>query len=249
MQILADAYGHALVSPRARANARADDRATTTCISVVQAGRIAAAHAGPRARRARDRKAFGLGVHALLGQLDRDRSGRVSRRASRARARCASTTPPARWQRTRSSTRPRVCARSPASIWPTSICTSTSIGGGNIDGPSAGLAIFLALYSALTKKPLPQNIAVTGEISIQGKRARRSAASSRNSTPRAKRGCARIMIPKENAREHRRDACRLDVIPVATVEALRELGMDQARPHGARAVRPAATCARRPERR
>jgi ATP-dependent Lon protease len=42
------------------------------------------------------------------------------------------------------------------------------IGGGKIDGPSAGVAIFLAIYSALTKKALPQSLAVTGEVSIQG---------------------------------------------------------------------------------
>ena len=42
------------------------------------------------------------------------------------------------------------------------------IGGGNIDGPSAGLAFFLALYSALTKTPLPQDVAVTGEVSLTG---------------------------------------------------------------------------------
>ena len=38
------------------------------------------------------------------------------------------------------------------------------VGGGNIDGPSAGLAIFLALYSAITKTPLPQDVAITGEL-------------------------------------------------------------------------------------
>ena len=43
------------------------------------------------------------------------------------------------------------------------------IGGGNIDGPSAGLAFFLALYSALTHTPLPQDVAVTGEVSLAGK--------------------------------------------------------------------------------
>jgi len=42
------------------------------------------------------------------------------------------------------------------------------VGGGNIDGPSAGVAIALALYSALTNKPLRQDVAVTGEISLQG---------------------------------------------------------------------------------
>ena len=41
-------------------------------------------------------------------------------------------------------------------------------GGVQKDGPSAGLAMFLALYSAINKKPLPQ-IAVTGEIDLSGK--------------------------------------------------------------------------------
>lgn len=43
------------------------------------------------------------------------------------------------------------------------------IGGGRIDGPSAGVAITLALISCLFKRPLRQDIAVTGEVSIQGK--------------------------------------------------------------------------------
>ena len=42
------------------------------------------------------------------------------------------------------------------------------IGGGNIDGPSAGTAILIALISAITQKPIRQDIAITGEISIQG---------------------------------------------------------------------------------
>ena len=43
------------------------------------------------------------------------------------------------------------------------------VGGGNIDGPSAGLGIFLSIYSAFKEWPIPQNIAVTGELSIRGK--------------------------------------------------------------------------------
>lgn len=42
------------------------------------------------------------------------------------------------------------------------------IGGAEVDGPSAGAAIFLALYSALLNKPVRQNIAVSGELSIKG---------------------------------------------------------------------------------
>ena len=42
------------------------------------------------------------------------------------------------------------------------------IGGGNIDGPSAGTAILAAIVSAVTGAAVRQNVAVTGEISLQG---------------------------------------------------------------------------------
>lgn len=42
------------------------------------------------------------------------------------------------------------------------------VGGGNIDGPSAGAAIFLAILSAVKGIPLQQDCAVTGEISLRG---------------------------------------------------------------------------------
>jgi ATP-dependent Lon protease len=42
------------------------------------------------------------------------------------------------------------------------------VGGGQVDGPSAGAAIFLALYSVVQRVPLPQDVAVTGEIALSG---------------------------------------------------------------------------------
>ncbi|MCR3920934.1 MAG: Lon family ATP-dependent protease [Firmicutes bacterium] len=42
------------------------------------------------------------------------------------------------------------------------------IGGGQIDGPSAGLAVVMALLSAIKGWPISQQVAVTGEISLQG---------------------------------------------------------------------------------
>ncbi len=43
------------------------------------------------------------------------------------------------------------------------------VGGGDIEGPSAGTAILLAILSAVRDVPIYQDIAVTGELSIQGK--------------------------------------------------------------------------------
>lgn len=43
------------------------------------------------------------------------------------------------------------------------------IGGAKIDGPSAGAAITVCIISALLNKPVRQDVAVTGEISLRGK--------------------------------------------------------------------------------
>jgi ATP-dependent Lon protease len=91
------------------------------------------------------------------------------------------------------------------------------IGGGNIDGPSAGLAIFLALYSALTKTPLPQDIAITGELSIQGK-VRPVGGIVEKLYAARQAGMRAILVPKENMREIDRSLAGIDVIPIASVE-------------------------------
>ena len=42
------------------------------------------------------------------------------------------------------------------------------VGGGRIDGPSAGAAITISIISALLEKPIRQDVAITGEISLRG---------------------------------------------------------------------------------
>ncbi|HEY1976702.1 MAG TPA: Lon family ATP-dependent protease [Candidatus Baltobacteraceae bacterium] len=103
------------------------------------------------------------------------------------------------------------------------------VGGGNIDGPSAGLAIFLALYSAVTKTPLPQDVAITGELSIQGK-VRGVGGIVEKLYAARQAGMRCVIVPKENAREIDASLAGLEVLPVTGVEqVLRELGLHRRR--------------------
>lgn len=72
------------------------------------------------------------------------------------------------------------------------------IGGGNIDGPSAGTAITLAIYSALEQRPIPQNVAVTGEISLQGQIKAVGGIQEKLYGAR-QAGIRKVLLPKENA--------------------------------------------------
>ncbi len=70
-------------------------------------------------------------------------------------------------------------------------------GGVPLDGPSAGIAVAVAIYSAVTGKPCDGRVAMTGELSIRGLVkpvggivAKMEAA--------AQAGCARVLIPRDN---------------------------------------------------
>jgi len=95
------------------------------------------------------------------------------------------------------------------------------VGGGQIDGPSAGCAITLAIISALQGKPLKQNVAVTGEISIQGKV--KAVGGILEKIYGAKQaGISTVLIPEENAKDVPRDLKNITVVPVQTIHKAME---------------------------
>ncbi len=91
------------------------------------------------------------------------------------------------------------------------------IGGGNIDGPSAGVAILAALVSAVTKKPLRQDVAVTGEISLAG-RVRPVGGVFEKAYGAKQAGISSLVIPKENDKDIPKGHLGLDIHAVETVE-------------------------------
>lgn len=74
------------------------------------------------------------------------------------------------------------------------------IGGGNIDGPSAGTAILTAIVSAVTQRPIRQDTAITGEISLQGK-IRPVGGVFEKAYGAKQAGITRLLIPRENDKD------------------------------------------------
>ena len=91
------------------------------------------------------------------------------------------------------------------------------IGGGRIDGPSAGTAIVAAIISAITNKPIRQDVAITGEISIQGK-VKAVGGVFEKAYGAKQAGITRMIIPKENEKDIPQGHLDLMVFPVADVE-------------------------------
>ncbi|OIQ59242.1 Lon protease 2 [Moorella thermoacetica] len=114
------------------------------------------------------------------------------------------------------------------------------VGGGNIDGPSAGLAITAAIISAVQERPVRQDVAVTGEISIRGKV--KPVGGVMEKIYGAKQaGMKLVLLPAENAAEVPDSLQGIAVQPVATVEeALDYLLMDPAGGRGRRRNRAGA---------
>ena len=91
------------------------------------------------------------------------------------------------------------------------------IGGGQIDGPSAGLAILSVLISVITEKPLRQDVAVTGEVSIRGKL--KAVGGVFEKAYGAKQaGVNVLIIPKENDKDIPADHLGLSVRPLESAE-------------------------------
>lgn len=86
-------------------------------------------------------------------------------------------------------------------------------GGMPVDGPSAGISIATAIYSAINKQKVNRFVAMTGEISILGSvkaiggvKAKISAA--------FKGGAKKVIIPQENYEESLSEIGEIEIIPV-----------------------------------
>lgn len=91
-------------------------------------------------------------------------------------------------------------------------------GGIPVDGPSAGAAMFLAVYSAFTKTPVPNEIALTGEVNLHGQVLPVGGVEEKLEAAR-EAGAKRVFIPAENWKAVYGEM-EIEVIPVEDVREL-----------------------------
>lgn len=90
-------------------------------------------------------------------------------------------------------------------------------GGVPIDGPSAGVTIATAVYSAIHNIPVDNRVAMTGEVSIRGQvKPIGGVVAKVEAAKRA--GCRKVIIPKENWQEIFNEMAGIEVVAVETLQ-------------------------------
>ncbi|XZH19906.1 Lon family ATP-dependent protease [Clostridium perfringens] len=99
------------------------------------------------------------------------------------------------------------------------------IGGGKIDGPSAGAAITICIMSALLEKSIRQDLAITGEISLRGKIKPVGGIFEKIYGARRK-GIKLVTVPKDNENEIPKGLEDIEVKAISSIEELMEIAFN-----------------------
>lgn len=91
-----------------------------------------------------------------------------------------------------------------------------AIGGGKIDGPSAGSAITICILSSILNKPIIQDVAITGEISIKGSIKKVGGIFEKIYAAR-RNGLNHVIIPEENKNDVPKDIDDINIIYVNNI--------------------------------
>ena len=96
------------------------------------------------------------------------------------------------------------------------------VGGGKIDGPSAGAAITLCIISSLLDKPIRQDLAITGEISLRGHIKPVGGIFEKIYGARRK-GIRLVTVPIDNEKEIPKGLLDVEVKAIKNIEELMEI--------------------------
>ena len=96
------------------------------------------------------------------------------------------------------------------------------IGGGNVDGPYAGAAITVSILSAITNKPVRQDVAITGEISLLGN-VKPVGGITEKIYGAIQAGIKKVIIPEENKKDVSCKLREVEIIPVSNIKEILDI--------------------------
>lgn len=102
-------------------------------------------------------------------------------------------------------------------------------GGIPIDGPSAGVTMATAIYSAVTGIPVDNTVAMTGEVSIRGKVKPVGGVPAKIAAAK-EAGAAKVLIPKDNWQFMFENYQDIEIVPVSDLEAVLKEALVGSRP-------------------
>jgi Lon-like ATP-dependent protease len=108
-------------------------------------------------------------------------------------------------------------------------------GGIPVDGPSAGITVAVAIYSAIHNVPVDLEMAMTGELSILGKVKPVGGVAAKVEAARLA-GIKRVLIPADNYQELFEELTDIEVMPVGHIEQVFEIVFRQTYGAGAAAI-------------
>ncbi len=92
-------------------------------------------------------------------------------------------------------------------------------GGVPIDGPSAGVTIATAVYSAITGIPVDNSVTMTGEVSVRGQVKPVGGVPAKIDAAKAA-GASKVIIPKENWQQMFKSITDITIVPVSHIETV-----------------------------
>lgn len=97
-------------------------------------------------------------------------------------------------------------------------------GGVPIDGPSAGITMAAAIYSAVTKIPVDNRVALTGEVSIRGLVKAVGGVPAKIAAAK-QAGAQKVIIPRDNWQESYQRIEGIEILPVDSIQEVINLAL------------------------